>query len=71
MNGTGYNARGLAGMLEEMQRRWSPTGPGFMRTHPSPADRLSDVRPQVAPLPPLASPAVRQHRFEAAVGHLL
>lgn len=71
MNGTGYNARGLAGMLEEMQRRWSPTGLGFMRTHPSPADRLIDVRPQLAPLPALAPPAVRQQRFEAAVGHLL
>jgi len=71
MNEVGYNARGLADMLEEMQHRWSPTGLGFMRTHPSPGDRLSDVRPQLTPLPPLAPPAVRQQRFETALGHLL
>lgn len=67
----GYNARGLGSMLEQMQRRWSPSGPGFMRTHPSPADRLADVRPRLTPLAPLDPPAVRQQRFEAALGHLV
>jgi predicted Zn-dependent protease len=67
----GYNPRGLVGMLEEMQRRWTPSGPGFMRTHPSPGDRLSDVRPRLSLVSPLDPPAVRQQRFEDALGHLL
>lgn len=71
MNTVGYNARGLATMLEEMNARWEPHGPGFMRTHPSPADRLVDIQPAVASLAPLAPPRVRQARFDTAVGHLV
>jgi predicted Zn-dependent protease len=64
----GYSARGLEAMLEEMQRRWRPAGPGFMRTHPSPADRLAEVRPFLTPLAPLVIVPPRQERFTAAMG---
>ena len=67
----GYNPRGLVVMLEEMQRRWAPSGPGFMRTHPSPGDRLDDVRPRLKLVSPVDPPAVRQQRFDAALGRLL
>jgi len=64
---TGYNPRGLAAMLERMQGQWQPRGPGFMRTHPSPRDRLGEVAPLLAPSPSLAPPAVRQARFRTAL----
>lgn len=67
MDAVGYNARGLGAMLEAMQARWRPSGPGFMHTHPSPGDRLADVSPRLTPLPPVDRPAPRQARFDAAV----
>ena len=57
----------LGAMLEAMQARWRPSGPGFMHTHPSPGDRLADVSPRLTPLPPVDRPAPRQARFDAAV----
>jgi len=63
----GYNARGLEAMLVEMQRRWNPEGPGFMQTHPSPRDRLTDVQPVLAPLEALSPPTVRQQRYTTAL----
>ncbi len=67
---TGYNPRGLEAMLTVMQGRWQPRGPGFMRTHPAPRDRLGEIVPQLAAAPPLAPPAVRQARFANALAGL-
>jgi predicted Zn-dependent protease len=63
----GYSPHGLDAMLEVMQRRWSPRGPGFMRTHPSPQDRRREVGPLLAGAAPLAPPAARQQRFGSAL----
>jgi len=63
----GYNPRGLEAMLTVMQARWQPRGPGFMRTHPSPQDRLGEVRPLLGTAGPLQPPAPRQARFSAAL----
>ncbi len=65
---TGYSPRGLSAMLGAMQERWSPSGPGFMRTHPAPRDRLDAVTPLLTGAPPLAPPPARQERFTALLG---
>lgn len=65
----GYNARALGAMLEVMESRWTPQGPGFGRTHPSPQNRLQELRDEsFAALPPLAEPEARHARFVAALG---
>ena len=64
----GYEPKALVSMLEEMDRRWDPRGPGFARTHPSPRDRIGQVTPLTGPASGHDEPAVRQARFDAAVG---
>ncbi|HOX26119.1 MAG TPA: M48 family metalloprotease [Candidatus Krumholzibacteria bacterium] len=63
----GYNPRGLESMLDRMQARWKPSGPGFMQTHPSPRDRLADVSASLKGFAPLEASTVRQARFAAAL----
>jgi len=63
----GYSPHGLEAMLQQMQARWRPDGPGFMHTHPSPRDRLADVQAALATADPLRTPARRQARFDAAL----
>jgi beta-barrel assembly-enhancing protease len=67
----GYNPRGLEAMLQEMAKRWNPSGPGFARTHPSPNDRLKDVAPSFAGRGPVAAPAPRAQRFATALAGVL
>jgi predicted Zn-dependent protease len=64
----GYDSHALVAMLEEMDRRLEPGGPGFARTHPAPGDRIADVRPLVSGPPHGPVPAARTLRFETAVG---
>lgn len=71
MERIGYNPRGLEVMLEAMAARWNPSGPGFARTHPSPNDRLKDVRPSFAEYGPLTAPAPRAQRFATALDGVL
>jgi len=63
----GYSPHALANMLEVMATRWDPRGPGFMRTHPSPRDRIDHL--PVGP-GPVDEPASRHDRFVAALGSL-
>ena len=51
-----------------MGERWDPKGPGFARTHPSPGDRLAEVRAEVGA--PAGTSGKRQARFDDAVGGL-
>lgn len=64
----GYQPRALATMLGEMDKRWKPDGPGFARTHPSPRDRIADVRPLLTGAEAAAPPAARQERFATRLG---
>lgn len=66
---TGYDTHALVGLLEEMDAKWDPHGPGFMRTHPSPDDRLGEVR-GAAGSGGGSTPSARAARFAAAVGDL-
>ena len=69
LDDTGYASHALVSMLEEMDARWDPKGPGFMRTHPSPDERLGQVR-DAAGSDGGAQPTARAARFAAATGGL-
>lgn len=69
---TGYNPAGLAAFLTNMERD-KPSGPvaGWFKTHPSPADRLTRVRAEIAALE--SAPAkldIRTARFAAELERL-
>lgn len=71
----GYDPRALVRMLEIMQTRWKKDGPGFMKTHPSPADRIKTLEKVLGSAPAAAAPssavvAARQARYQAALGKL-
>ncbi|MBI2440045.1 MAG: M48 family metalloprotease [Lentisphaerae bacterium] len=66
----GYDPQGLTAVLTEMQKHLKPDGAGFAKTHPSPGSRIADVAKFVGPVRPVTSPAVRQARFQAALGKL-
>lgn len=58
----GYAPSALASFLERMDARWEPDGPGLARTHPSPSDRLNDVRAVLRDDDPEVDPR-RSERF--------
>lgn len=62
----GYDPKALNRMLQAMDARWDPKGPGFARTHPAPADRLADVGGQAGAAG--ETPEVRRQRFARALG---
>jgi len=71
----GYDPRGLVRMLEVMQAKWKKDGPGFMKTHPSPAERIKAIdallQSVAAPAAPsAAAQAARKTRFQAALGKI-
>ncbi len=63
----GYNPGALVSMLNQMDKRWQPNGPGFARTHPSPTDRIQHVRPLVESTAGEDQPRSPRARFAAAV----
>lgn len=72
---SGYDPGALVRMLQVMQTKWKADGPGFMKTHPSPADRIKAVEAATKGLPPtIAVPAfaeeARKARYEAALGKI-
>lgn len=66
---TGYNPAGLPDMLAEMQKRLTPGGADFAKTHPAPADRISELA-SLARVAEINEPAVRAARFKAALGNI-
>jgi predicted Zn-dependent protease len=66
----GYDPNGLVEMLTLMKRNLKPGGVDFAKTHPSPDDRIAEIRkmsPRYAAVPP---PASRQTRFQQAMGNI-
>jgi predicted Zn-dependent protease len=71
----GYDPRGLVRMLQVMQTKWKKDGPGFMKTHPSPEERIKVLEAALASAPAPAAPtaaatATRQARYQAALGKI-
>jgi predicted Zn-dependent protease len=68
---TGYDPNALVAMLQAMEGRLKPGGPGFAKTHPDPEDRITSIREAVAAAgTPPAPPPVRQSRYKAALGKI-
>jgi len=65
----GYNPSGLVDMLSEMKVRLKPGGFDFSKTHPSPDDRISEIKDFIK-VSKVRSPAVRQARFKRALGSI-
>lgn len=66
----GYDPGGLVEMLTLMKRNLKPGGVDFAKTHPSPDDRIAEIRkmsPRYAAVPP---PASRQMRFQQVLGNI-
>ncbi len=67
----GYNPGALVDMLEVMSRQMKPGGGDFAKTHPSPRNRIAELKESEPSLAGSEPPAVRKERFTKAVGHLL
>jgi beta-barrel assembly-enhancing protease len=68
MKASGYNPAALVGMLQEMQKRWVPNGPGFGHTHPEPSVRIAEIQKQIGAATETAAPSVRIDRFKETMG---
>jgi predicted Zn-dependent protease len=66
----GYDPNALVAMLAVMQGNLRPGAPDFARTHPSPADRIAEIRKTLPARAAVAAPAARQQRFVAALGRI-
>ena len=66
-----YNPGALTQMLNVMASRIKPGGTDFAKTHPSPQNRIAELKDSGMMLTALEPPAVRKERFTKAVGHLL
>ena len=64
----GYNPNGLVEMLEVMDQRLAPGGPGFARTHPAPKDRIAEIQKVIGTPAEVSAPQARQDRFRASLG---
>jgi predicted Zn-dependent protease len=71
----GYDPQGLVRMLQVMQTKWKKDGPGFMKTHPSPEERIKVLEAALASAaapaaPTAAATAARKARYQAALGKI-
>lgn len=66
----GYSPGGLIDMLTVMDGKLKPGGPDFAKTHPSPRDRIDEVRKRAGDFPPASEPKERQERFLKAAGRI-
>ncbi|WP_428561030.1 MAG: M48 family metalloprotease [Solidesulfovibrio sp. DCME] len=66
---TGYDPAGLPDMLAEMQKRLTPGGADFAKTHPAPQDRITELA-SLARVAEVKEPAARMARFKAALGNI-
>ncbi len=58
----GYSPSGLITMLQQMEKQLKPGGHDFAKTHPAPADRISELT-KLIKTTPAADSAARQARF--------
>ena len=66
-----YNPGALTDMLGVMARQIKPGGSDFAKTHPSPQNRIAELKASGNSLAVAETPAIRKERFTKAVGHLL
>jgi len=67
----GYSPGPLTRMLNIMAKQIRPGGTDFAKTHPSPHNRIAQLKEEGKAFPEGETPSVRNERFTKAVGHLL
>ncbi len=67
LKATGYNPQALVDSLARMQAVLAQHPGGFSQTHPSPQDRIDQLKPLVSGSTAAAAPAARQRRYAAAM----
>jgi len=67
----GYDQGALTQMLKIMDRQIKPGGTDFARTHPSPQNRIAELKEEGKSFSEGQIPGARKERFMKAVGHLL
>jgi len=67
----GYNPGALIDMLGVMERQMKPGGTDFAKTHPSPENRISELKTGGAVTAGGETPAARRNRFTRELGRLL
>ena len=70
LNRVGYNPAGLRNMLAEMDKRLAHDDRGFAKTHPDPADRVTDIEEQIGTPGKIAAQKQRVARFKKALGSI-
>jgi predicted Zn-dependent protease len=70
MTRAGYDPHALVSMLRRMETRWKSDGLGFMKTHPSPGDRIAALGAVLQSVPAQKTTAARQARFDGFLGRL-
>ena len=65
----GYNPSGLVDMLRVMEQRLKPGGNDFVKTHPSPQKRISEIESYLS-YSKVQSSMPRQARFKRALGSI-
>jgi predicted Zn-dependent protease len=71
LNRLGYNPGALIAMLEVMDKQMKPGGTDFAKTHPSPQNRISELKKNEKALTGGETPSIRKKRFTQALGQLL
>jgi len=66
----GYNPGALTEMLGVMAKQIKPGGTDFAKTHPSPQNRIAELKESGKSFAGGETPTVRTERFTKAVGHL-
>ena len=67
---TGYNPGALTEMLGVMAKQIKPGGTDFAKTHPSPQNRIAELKESGKSFAGGETPTVRTERFTKAVSHL-
>lgn len=67
----GYNPGGLVAMLNIMAGHIKPGGTDFAKTHPSPQNRIAELKEEGKAFSEGDIPGARKERFVRAMGHLL
>ena len=67
----GYNPGALTDMLNVMAKQIKPGGTDFAKTHPSPQNRIAELKNSGQAFTGGETPNVRKERFTNAAGHLL
>jgi predicted Zn-dependent protease len=70
LRNSGYSPQALLSMLEELKKIPQGKGSSISKTHPSPADRIAQVKPKVAKDPKVVLSDVQKQRYQAALGNL-